>query len=107
MGRVAGSGGERLETIRVRLPAGKSSDWLDDLRRSVDHDETGIELRLYRRVGISADIGIHIVTRAGGPGTDGRPSPLGLRLASALREHGLVEHSVWEEEEIDGNDVSR
>ena len=28
---------------------------------------------------------------------------LGIRLAAALREHGMVEHTVWIEEEADIN----
>jgi hypothetical protein len=92
-------GGDRLETIHVRLSAGSPVGLLSDLRELAGRHTPGTDLRVYRRLGMSADYGIHIVFAGSDPNT--APSRLGLRLASALREYGLVEHSMWEEECID------
>ncbi len=50
---------------------------------------------IFRRDGLETDLAVHIrlsdVSGAGGP------SKLGERLASALKDYGLVEHTLWEE----------
>lgn len=47
----------------------------------------------YRRLMVDTDFSIHLVHDSA-QGQDGR-SPLGLHLASMLKEYGLVSHSIW------------
>ena len=79
-----------LEIIHLRS-SGEPLEALTDLiRESIWSEGRGSEVAtLYRRHGLDTDVAIHI--RGGGPST------LAAHLALALREHGLVEHSVWEE----------
>ena len=56
--------------------------------------EEGLRLELYRRASVATDLSVHLHRSQDRGGA--RPSPLGLRLAAALREHGQVSHSVWE-----------
>ncbi|MCK5250982.1 MAG: hypothetical protein KAJ98_13510 [Spirochaetaceae bacterium] len=85
----------RLEIIHVRLSAGISEDLLEDIRSSVTEREEGSELRIYSRAGLPGDIGIHILFHESA--VDESMSSLGMRLASELREFGMVEHSLWTE----------
>jgi hypothetical protein len=50
-------------------------------------------IKSYRRVMIDTDFSIHLCHDS----TEGenRASPLGLRIASALEEFGMVNHSIW------------
>jgi len=84
------SSGEPLEALADRI---RESIWAEGRESRV--------ATLYRRHGLDTDVAIHI--RGDGPST------LAAHLALALREYGLVEHTVWEE--IDpgdvGNDIPR
>ncbi|MCP5108216.1 MAG: hypothetical protein GY950_32825 [bacterium] len=51
------------------------------------------EINVYRNLTVSTDWSIHLHYESNRD--DIRESPLGLRLAAALREFGLVHHSVW------------
>ena len=86
----------RLEIIHLRL-SGESVESLNDRIKTSIHPagkDTGI-LTLYRRDGLDTDVAVHLHMRVP-PGKQG-PSDLGCHLATALREYGLVEHTVWEE----------
>jgi len=66
-------------------------DLMADAARSAGNDD----IRVFQRENIETDICIVLFhnekkSRAGG-------SPLGLRLAAALKELGLVYHTVWRE----------
>lgn len=73
----------RLETL---------SDQIIDALRAGDREPEFVAI--YRRNGLQTDLAIHIHGCATA-GTAG-PSDVGVRLASALKAYGLVEHSVWE-----------
>ena len=60
--------------------------------RSGGGDE--VIVALYRCQGLRTDLAVHI-RHDGEPLT--APSDLGLKLAAALRDYGLVEHKLWEE----------
>ena len=50
-------------------------------------------VRLYCSANVDTDLSVHIHTE-----TDARnqhTSDLGIRLAAALRDHGMVQHTVW------------
>ena len=51
-------------------------------------------LTLYRRQGLDTDLAVHI--HHGSDSGIAKPSTVATRLASALREYGLVEHTIWE-----------
>jgi hypothetical protein len=87
---------KRLEIIHLR----SSGEPLDTLGRrisdSIKAEDMGAGVvTLYRRDGLETDVAIHIHHRSSSPGEG--PSSLGLRLASALKALGLVEHTMWEE----------
>lgn len=85
-----------LEIIHVRS-AGTSldilSDQIDKSIRGVD-DQTE-EVSIYRRDGLVTDLAIHIQRTSLSDGEE--KSELGLRLASALRAHGSVKHTLWKD----------
>jgi hypothetical protein len=90
----------RLEIIHLRLTDGRPEDLVGGILQSATTLESHTDLLIYRRERITTDLSIHLVHR--GPAEE-LPSPFGMRLASALREHGMVEHSVWTESEEGAN----
>ena len=86
----------RLEIVHLRS-AGEPIEFLSDqIRESIWADGKRAEVvTLYRREGLDTDIAVHIHH----PETPGREEPnwFGLKLAYALRDYGLVQHTVWEE----------
>jgi hypothetical protein len=87
---------KQLEIIHLRL-SGESAETLrDQIRDSIRAAATGTRVvTLYRRKGLETDVAIHI-NHPEGLGPDAK-SCLGVRLASALKAYGLVEHTLWEE----------
>jgi len=86
------------EVIMVRL-AGGSIEILDatlqDLINEVAIEAEHEAIRVFRHEKLDSDICIVLFhngkkTRTGG-------SPLGLHLAAALKEVGLVSHTIWSE----------
>jgi hypothetical protein len=88
---------EHLEIVHVRLTREQPDQLIEDIHRSATAARGTV--RIYRRADVAGDIGIHLLVEAG-PG-EARPSELGLRLASALRDHGMVEHTLWHEALVD------
>ena len=71
----------------------------DRIRESIWAEGNGSRLAtLYRRHGLDTDVAVHI--RGNGPST------LAAHLAIALREFGLVEHTVWDEIPCQPTDTS-
>ena len=82
-----------LEVIHLRM-AGKGPETLAEAIRTAAGDDAGSsDVRVYRQARVEGDLLIHI-HRSGADQRD-EPSELGLRLASLLRGHGMVGHSVW------------
>ena len=85
-----------LEIIHLRW----SGEPIEALSRQITDSipvgnvDAGI-VSMYRRNGLVTDVAIHIQHH----NADGEREPcaLALHLANALREFGLVEHTVWEE----------
>jgi hypothetical protein len=86
-----------LETLHLRMAGPDSDDPIEFIRRTADPSGAGPVLPVYSHSTIQGDFLVHIPRK--GPDGGNRPSELGLRLASLLRAHGLVEHSVWVQEE--------
>ncbi len=83
MVRSAGSSAEILDTTLQNL--------MNDVVRNADHEA----IRVFRHEKLDSDICIVLFhsgkkTRTGG-------SPLGLHLVAALKEVGLVNHTIWSE----------
>lgn len=81
MFRSAGSSAEKPAVILQNL--------MDDVVRNTGHES----IRVFRREKLDSDICIVLFhnrekTKAGG-------NPLGLHLVSALKEAGLVNHTIW------------
>lgn len=83
---------EILEILHLRLSRngpGELTDLIDNVVR-VGREEG---VRVYRHTRIETDLLLHL-HRDVEDGSGG-PSELGSRLVSLLRDHGIVEHSVW------------
>ena len=86
------------EVIMVRS-AGSNSKILASTLREIMEDlarDVGREaIRVFRREKLDSDICIVLFHNGKKSKTGG--SPLGLRLVTALKEFGLVHHTVWNE----------
>ena len=63
---------------------------------SIFEDEQGVklqEIKVYKHSKLETDWSIHLHYDSEKNGIE--MSPLGLRLAEALKEYGLVNHSMW------------
>ena len=87
-----------LEIIKLRS-AGKDSRLLEELLLSIDKfNQSGlVKMKTFQHSALESDWSIHLHWESERPEQHG--SSLGLRLAQALKEFGLVDHSVWIEEE--------
>ena len=82
-----------LETLHLRM-AGDDLDALVELVRKVTGPPgNSPRVDVFRHSRVRGDLLIHL--HWDGPDQTDQPSESGLRLASLLRIHGLVEHSVW------------
>jgi hypothetical protein len=87
-----------LEVIKLRS-AGKDSGLLEEFLLSIaKFSQSGlIEMKTYRHAVLETDLSVHLHWESERPDQNG--SPVGLRLAQAFKEFGLVDHSIWIEEE--------
>jgi hypothetical protein len=83
-----------LEVIKLRS-AGKSPALLEELLQSMAQiKQSGlVEMKTYRHADLETDLSIHLHWESEGPAQNG--SALGLRLAQAFKEFGLIDHSTW------------
>jgi hypothetical protein len=91
-----------VEIISLRSPANIDIPFVDELLKEVsksdlpaDTPEHLVEIRVYHHSIVENDLSIHIYWESE-PGSQDK-SPLGLRFSSALRDLGLLNHSVWVE----------
>ena len=86
----------RLEIIHLRLSGESVASINDRLKASIRTAGNDTDmLTLYRQDGLETDIAVHLHLMMP-PGKQG-PSDLGCHIAAALRDYGLVKHTVWEE----------
>ena len=87
-----------LEVIKLRS-AGKGSGLLEEFLLSINKlSQSGlVEMKTYHHAALETDLSVHLLWESEQPEQNG--SSLGLRLAQALKEFGLVDHSIWVEEE--------
>jgi hypothetical protein len=83
-----------LEIIHLRLAGNPPAALVEQIHASIAAEDCPVEVRVYRHATVTTDIAIHLLSGEGGACA----SDLGLRLAAALKEHGMVEHTVWIEE---------
>ena len=91
-----------VEIIALRSPANIDTQFVDELVKEVGKSDNPshtpehlVEIRIYRHSVVETDLSIHIYWKSE-PGSEHK-SPLGLRFSSALRNLGLLNHSVWVE----------
>jgi len=85
-----------LEIIHLRSSGMAIELLCDRIRESIEVEGEKTEVvTLYRRNGLQTDIAVHI-HHLDATGNE-QAKALGLHLAKALRDLGLVEHTVWEE----------
>ena len=86
-----------LEVIKLRSAAG-SLGLPEELLLSISgSNQRGlVEMETYRHAALETDLSVHLHWDSEIPEPSG--SALGLRLAQALKEFGLVDHSIWVEE---------
>ncbi len=85
-----------LETIELRSVGNKRKlveSQLQKLINEVNKETKKPAIKSYSRVLIDTDFSIHLFHDS--KKVDNSGSELGLRLASALKEFGLVNHSIW------------
>lgn len=85
-----------IEVIQLRLVDSNRELLKSQLQKLIDEMDKKTKRRAiksYSRVMIDSDFSIHLFHDSKKVENSG--SPLGLRLASALKEFGLVNHSIW------------
>jgi len=88
-----------LEVIKLRA-AGNGEGLLEELFREMNKagQKRGlVEIRTYRHAALETDLSVHLHWESDRPDQNG--SLLGLRLVQALKEFGLIDHSIWIEEQ--------
>ena len=88
-----------LEIIKLRS-AGNGDGLRAELLRfiaEVDQEGGSVSIKAYRHAALESDLSVHLRWESDGPDQHG--SALGLRLVQSLKEFGLIDHSVWIEEE--------
>ena len=66
---------------------------LESLINEVNQVAKHQKIKVYNHISVETDLRIHLIHDSEKAKVS--VSPLGLDLASALKEHGLVNHSVW------------
>jgi len=87
-----------LEIIELRSVGSNRTlleSQLQSLINEVNQDAKQQTIKVYSHVAVETDFSIHLYHDSKEADISG--SPLGQRLASALKEFGLVNHSVWVE----------
>jgi hypothetical protein len=82
-----------LETLHLRMAGDNLESLVERVREATDPSAGGPRVSLYHHARVQGDLLVQLAWN--GPTDTDQPSELGLRLASLLRGHGLVEHSVW------------
>ena len=81
-----------LEIIELRF-GGSNREMLESHLKKLINEAKRQSIKVYCHVTVETDFSIHL--KHDSKRADVSGSPLGLQLASALKEYGLVNHSVW------------
>jgi hypothetical protein len=85
-----------IEIITLRSPKNINKQFLDELLKELGESDTPkhlVEIRIYHHSVVETDLSIHIYWESE-QGSQHK-SPLGLKLTYALRNLGLLNHSIW------------
>ncbi len=86
------------EVIHIRTTARDTKQLLIIVQHLVDEakkEGSCKEIKMYRRALVDTDLSILLYHDSSKVGKNG--SPLGLRMAAALKEFGMVNHTAWSE----------
>ncbi len=89
-----------LEIIDVRSGSAKSKELaaeLEQLVQSLAQNSDSEKIKIYTHFHYATDFSLHLFYKISD--RDQLNNQLGLRLASSLKEYGLVNHSIWIESE--------
>ena len=91
-----------VEIISLRCATNTDTLFVSELLKGIGESDSAtdapehlVEIRGYHHSVVETDLSIHIYWESESGGQD--KSPLGLRFSSALRDLGLLNHSVWVE----------
>jgi hypothetical protein len=87
-----------VEIITVRSPGHIDTQFVDELLKEVHNSDTSkhlVDIRMYHHSVVETDLSIHIYWKSE-PGSQHK-TPLGLKFSYALKNLGLLNHSVWVE----------
>jgi hypothetical protein len=87
-----------VEIITLRSPTKINTQFMDELLKEVGKSDTSkhlVDIRIYHHSVVETDLSIHIYWKSE-PGSQHK-TPLGLKLSYALKNLGLLNHSVWVE----------
>ena len=97
-----------VEIITLRSPSKINGQFIEELLKGAGESESPndtpkhlVEIKVYHHSVVETDLSIHIYWRSEAGRQD--KSPLGLRLSSALKTLGLLNHSVWVEKSAQGD----
>jgi hypothetical protein len=88
-----------LEIIKLRS-AGNHTVLLEELFQRIANSDKNmglVEMKIYRHAALESDLSVHLHWKSEKPEKNG--SGLGIRLVQAFKEFGLINHSIWIEEE--------
>ena len=86
------------EIITLRSPAKISTQFANELLKEMDKSEAPqhlVGINIYHHSVVETDLSIHIYWNSE-PGSQHK-TPLGLKLSYALKNLGLLNHSLWVE----------
>ncbi len=87
-----------VEIITLRSPSNIDTGFLDELLKDADNSDTSdhlLGIRIYHHSVVETDLSIHLYWKSE-PGSQHK-TPLGLKFSYALKNLGLLNHSVWVE----------
>jgi hypothetical protein len=90
---------EIIELRTVNTTHDKLEAKLKSLFKDFHNSATDRIIKVYNRFSLESDISIHLLHQSDKPVING--SPEGMQLASALKEFGLTNHSIWIEKSGD------
>lgn len=88
-----------LEIIRLRMSGKIPTQLIDDIKSSFSGEKQNCTVRIFYNASFLSDLAVHIHLETDPNGSI--YSDLGLRLTAALREYGMIEHSVWIEDQAE------
>ncbi|MFW2368843.1 MAG: hypothetical protein ACN4GW_20695 [Desulforhopalus sp.] len=89
-----------LEVIHIRVTDHECDRVLPvftSLLKEIHEEESCKKAKFFRRALLKNDVCLHLYHESENAGIEG--SPVGLRLATIIKSFGMVNHTVWTENE--------